>query len=461
LGWKVSLENLIKIWFNYVKKFNGSIPDLSEHKCASYEDCMDFFNNGKKNRVQASTKLNEYSSRSHSIFSIKIKNVEKLKKNLREGILNFVDLAGSESQKKADTSNRGFEEAIKINLSNFHLGQTILALSKKMRPSYRSSKLTHVLQSALGGNGKTLFITNITPSSHLYSETLNSLKYADRAQKIENIQAKINVQNNVLDTVMKQKEQEIQSLKKTVEEQAKEISRLNEMLNTTSRKRHNEKFDNENDPNGDYLSTDSENEKGEANAFNIKKRLAKLMRKFNLKKSILTQKEEQKEDILNLFRSFFSEIDTQSLVVDEGTRLNEFEVEKENSEKSFEPDLTNFDPIQQASDITEHEKNVNEAIENYENQILNLKAEKENVEKEIKELIISNKLKEENELLLNEEIKDLKTENEKLSKDLKECQNKLLTLYDEETKLKNMDRQIFMKVRSDLQKSPPKICSIL
>jgi uncharacterized protein (DUF3084 family) len=148
-------------------------------------------------------------------------------------------------------------------------------------------------------------------------------------------------------------------------------------------------------------------------------------------------------------------------VVDEGTRLNEFEVEKENSEKSFEPDLTNFDPIQQASDITEQEKNVNEAIGNYENQILNLKAEKENVEKEIKELIISNKLKEENELLLNEEIKDLKTENEKLSKDLKECQNKLLTLYDEETKLKNMDRQIFMKVRSDLQKSPPKICSIL
>jgi hypothetical protein len=70
-------------------------------------------------------------------------------------------------------------------------------------------------------------------------------------------------------------------------------------------------------------------------------------------------------------------------------------------------------------------------------------------------------LKEGNELLLNEEIKDLKTENEKLSKDLKECQNKLLTLYDEETKLKNMDRQIFMKVRSDLQKSPSKICSIL
>ena len=107
---------------------------------------MDHFNNGNKNRKQAPTKLNENSSRSHSIFSIKITNVEKLKKNLREGILNFVDLAGSESQKKADTSNRGFEEAIKINLSNFHLGQTILALSKKMQPSYRSSKLTHVLQ---------------------------------------------------------------------------------------------------------------------------------------------------------------------------------------------------------------------------------------------------------------------------------------------------------------------------
>ena len=178
----LNLKIKLKFLFNYVIKFNGNIPDLSEHKCASYEDCMDFFNNGKKNRVQASTKLNCYSSRSHSIFSIKI--ITNVGKNLKEGILNLVDLAGSESQKKADTSKRGFEEAIKINLSNFHLGQTILALSEKMKPSYRDSKLTHVLQSALGGDGKTLLITNITPSSHLYSETLNSLKYADRAQKI-------------------------------------------------------------------------------------------------------------------------------------------------------------------------------------------------------------------------------------------------------------------------------------
>jgi chromosome segregation ATPase len=328
-----------------------------------------------------------------------------------------------------------------------------------MKPSYRSSKLTHVLQYALGGNGKTLFITNITPSSHLYSETSNSLIYADRAQKIENIQAKINVQNNVLYIVIKQKDQEILELKKIVEDREKEIARLNERLNATSRKRHNEKFDNENVPNDDYLSTDSENEKGEANGFNVKKRLAKLMRQLKLKKSILTQKEEQKGEILNLFRSFISDIHTENSVMDDGKRLNESAVEKENSEKSFEHYLTNFDPIQQPSDITEQEKNVNEAIENYENQIFNLKAEKENMDKEIKELKF--KLKEGNELLLNEEIKDLKTENEKQSKDLKEFKNKLSELYDEETKLKDMDRQIFMKVRSDLPKSPSKICSIL
>jgi hypothetical protein len=287
---------------------------------------MDHFNNGNKNRKQAPTKLNEHSSRSHSIFSIKITNVEKLKKNLREGILNFVDLAGSERQKKADTSKKGQEETNKINLSNFHLGQTISALSKKMKPSYRSSKLTYVLQSALGGDGKTLFITNITPSSHLYSETLNSLKYADRAQKIENIQAKINVQNNVLDTVMKQKDQEIQALKKTVEDREKEIAKLNEKLNKNSR--HNEKFDNENDPNDDFISTDSENEEGQVNASNIKKRVAKLMRQLKLKKSILTQKEEQKKDILNLFR-FIEENYTQSEVNDRETKFKGLTKENE------------------------------------------------------------------------------------------------------------------------------------
>ena len=116
----------------------------------------------------------------------------------------------------------------------------------------------------------------------------------------------------MLDTVIKQKDQEIQALKITFEDQLIEIARLNEVLNTTIRNRQNVRFDNENDPNDDYLSTDSENENDEANEFNIKKRIAKLMRKFNLKKSILTQKEEQKEDILNLFRSFIEEFDTQS-----------------------------------------------------------------------------------------------------------------------------------------------------
>jgi myosin heavy subunit len=380
-----------------------------------------------------------------------------LKNNLKEGILNFVDLAGSESQKKADTSNRGFEEARKINLGNFNLGHVILALSEKIKPPYRDSKLTHVLQSALGGNGKTLFITNITPSSHLYSETLNSLKYAKKAQKIENIQAKINVQKK--EVVVKQIDQEIQELKKTVEDLTKENAMLkseNERLNTTNRNRQNERFDNENDPNDDYLSKDSENEKSEPNS-DKKKRPTNLMRQLKLKKSILTQKEEQKEDILNLSRSS-KDIDTQSLVKDEGTSLNEFEIEKENFEKSFDDDLTNFDPLQQISGSTNQENNENETIKNYENEILNFKSEKENMEKEIKELKILNKLKEENELFLNEEIKDLKTQKEKI---LKEYQYKLSTLYDEETKLKNMNRQIFMKFPSDLPESTPKICSIL
>ena len=364
-----------------MKKFNGQIPDLSEHKCTSYEDCLRLFNDGKKHRVQTATKLNEYSSRSHSIFSIKITNVEKLKNNstksfgLRNGFLNFVDLAGSESQKKAETSNTAFKEAIKINSSNFYLGQAILMLSKKIKPPYRNSKLTHVLQRALGGDGKTLFITNITPSSHLYSETLNSLKYADKAQKIEKDPVKIN-QNNVVENVIKQKDQEIKVLKKTIEDQEKEILRLkseNERLYMNSRNRKDAKGDDE------YISTDSDNEKSEANV-SIQKRLSNLIRKLNLKKSLLNQKEEQKEDIENLIRKLVVETEKFSFVIDEEISSDELEIEKENQ--------------------------------------------------------------------------NLKTENEKLK-------TKLYELYDDENKLKSMDKDLIKKKGSDLPKMSSKICSIL
>ena len=368
-------------------KQNEQIQDLSEHKCTSYEDCLRLFDDGKKHRVQTATKLNEYSSRSHSIFSIKITSTKGF--CLRDGFLNFVDLAGSESQKKANSSKKGIEEAKKINLSNLHLGQTILALSKKIKPTYRNSKLTHVLQRALGGDGKTLFITNITPSSHLYSETLNSLMYAGEAQKIEKLPVKIN-RNYAIDSVINQKDQGIKLLKKTIEDQEKEILRLkseNERLYVKSRNRKDAKGDDE------YISTDSENEKSEANV----KRLPNLIRKSKLKKSILTQKEEQKEDFINLKQKLVDETDKFSLLKEEEQTLNELAIEK----KNFENDL------------------------------------------------------------LKKEIQNLKTENEKVLKDLNDVKTRLLEMTVEEEKLKSMDKKKLNKNRSNLSKTPSKICSIL
>ena len=206
----------------------------------------------------------------------------------------------------------------------------------------------------------------------------------------------------------------------------------------------------------DYISTDSDNEKSEANV----KRLPNLMRKLNLKKSLLNQKEEQKEDIENLIRKLVVETDKFSFVKDVEISSDELEIENENSENSFEINVvTNISPMQLES--IEINKNENETIENYKNEISNLKSDKESLEKEIEELSATNKLKMKNELLLEKENQNFKTENEKLLKDINVVNTKLFELYDEENNLKSMNKDVFKKIGSDLPKMSSKICSIL
>ena len=49
---------------------------------------------------------------------------------------------------------------------------------------FRESKLTRLLKDSLGGHCKTVMITNVSPASDQFEETLNSLKYANRAKNI-------------------------------------------------------------------------------------------------------------------------------------------------------------------------------------------------------------------------------------------------------------------------------------
>ncbi|TKS73916.1 Kinesin-like protein KIF21A [Collichthys lucidus] len=102
----------------------------------------------------------------------------------------FVDLAGSERLKRTGATGDRAKEGISINCGLLALGNVISALGDRGKRAshvpYRDSKLTRLLQDSLGGNSQTVMIACISPSDRDFMETLNTLKYANRARNIKN-----------------------------------------------------------------------------------------------------------------------------------------------------------------------------------------------------------------------------------------------------------------------------------
>jgi hypothetical protein len=117
--------------------------------------------------------------------------------NIKVSKLSLVDLAGSERAANTKNSGKRLVEGANINRSLLALGNCINALAEKGHKGnfvpYRDSKLTRLLKDSLGGNCRTVMIANIGPAESAFEETLNTLKYANRAKNI-----KTNVQRNVL-----------------------------------------------------------------------------------------------------------------------------------------------------------------------------------------------------------------------------------------------------------------------
>lgn len=140
---------------------------------------------GNRNRTQHPTDANAESSRSHAIFQVHIRMTNKTSGEKRTVKLSMIDLAGSERGSSTKCIGQRFKEGASINKSLLALGNCInkLADGSKHIP-YRDSNMTRILKDSLGGNCRTVMIANISPSSLTFEDTYNTLKYAQRAQKI-------------------------------------------------------------------------------------------------------------------------------------------------------------------------------------------------------------------------------------------------------------------------------------
>lgn len=142
---------------------------MSEQKADSAAEMEKLWKKGKRNRVIATNKVHDMSSRSHAIFVIHM-NDKDSDGNTRERHISFVDLAGSE--RLADDTGKLSKESIEINKSLFVLRKVIKVLEeasvhkKELYIPYRDSKLTSILKKALGGNCLTMMIACIDSTAN-------------------------------------------------------------------------------------------------------------------------------------------------------------------------------------------------------------------------------------------------------------------------------------------------------
>ncbi|CAN1766464.1 Kinesin-like protein KIN-14S [Linum perenne] len=159
------------------------VPGLIESHVSSTEEVWKLLQSGNYIRFVGSTSANEQSSRSHCLLRVTVKGESLIEGEKTRSHLWLVDLAGSQIEVEGER----LKESHFINKSLSALGNVISALaSKTSHIQYTNSKLTHMLQSSLGGDCKTLMFVQISPSSSDLGQTLCSLNFATRVRGIKN-----------------------------------------------------------------------------------------------------------------------------------------------------------------------------------------------------------------------------------------------------------------------------------
>jgi hypothetical protein len=191
-----------KVRLSYIEIYNEKIRDLFtpvqigrgvgvddngvygilDNSVDSAAAAMHFWSLGARNRSTGNTNMNKHSSRSHSIFIIDI--ITRNNREVRSGKIYVVDLAGSERSSKTGATGDRLTESNFINKSLLSLCSVVNALTTGELPVYRSSKLTHVLKNAIGGNSLTTIIVCCSSDENNIGETKNTLEFAKRAKLV-------------------------------------------------------------------------------------------------------------------------------------------------------------------------------------------------------------------------------------------------------------------------------------
>lgn len=200
------------------------LKGLVEEVVEGPDDVMSVLKRGQLLRRVGETQMNCQSSRSHSLLTLtlEIQDTDEYgHHSYRVGKLNMVDLAGSERQKKSGSTGQLAKEMTAINLSLTALGKVIRSLADPSLADghipYRDSLLTRLLKDSLGGNTKTVMVANLGPSAENQSETLCTLRYANRVKNIKN-QPRINDTPFMKDMMLRARAEEEDRLKRVAKE---------------------------------------------------------------------------------------------------------------------------------------------------------------------------------------------------------------------------------------------------
>ncbi|KAK9522843.1 hypothetical protein VZT92_019284 [Zoarces viviparus] len=221
---------------------NTVVVGAKEMDVTSAEELLRVLETGNALRHTATTGMNEHSSRSHAILTLRLIQSDNSHKSslqsVRSSKLCLVDLAGSERVGKTGNTGTRLKESLFINMGLLALGNVIRALSNPGRNRhsahipYRGAKITRLLCDSLGGTAHTLMVACVSPSHHSVAETLSVLQFASQARHIRNRPGAISTHTEVktcpttwdpAEARRGELENEVQTLRELLKEKKREM----------------------------------------------------------------------------------------------------------------------------------------------------------------------------------------------------------------------------------------------